>query len=410
MPVAVRISDRSVREVLGVVGEIIDRFGPRPAGTAACRRAAADIEARLAPLCDRTGRQEFRVHPDSMWSVGVVIAGLYCLSALMMSAGGAWVWGAAAASTASLAYWINESVIMVGTFDFLFPGKTGVNVWGIVEPEGELRRQIYVVGHHDSPRVLTFLSGWQRLYAVRIFGAIAFSIAQFLTAWMWVSYRLLHHADPVWGIGAAVTGLAGLVFLGPLLFLVGHQASPGAGDNLVASVLSMGVAKAVRGPNGRGRLRHTRLVVLSLDAEEPGMRGAGAYLRAHAGELKTVRTSVLNFDAIYDAPDLRLLGRDRNGLKALSKEMTARCAEVSAKLGYGVKAGPVPFGGGGTDAVRFADHGIEVASIIGISTHYVRDGLIYHTVNDTVDRLDPEAVKICMEIAVNYIVEEDDAA
>jgi hypothetical protein len=49
-------------------------------------------------------------------------------------------------------------------------------------------------------------------------------------------------------------------------------------------------------------------------------------------------------------------------------------------------------GGEGTDAVRFADHGIEVGWIIGISTDLIRARLVYHTVNDTADRLDPAAL------------------
>jgi hypothetical protein len=48
--------------------------------------------------------------------------------------------------------------------------------------------------------------------------------------------------------------------------------------------------------------------------------------------------------------------------------------------------------GEGTGAVRDAGHGIEVGWIIGISTDLIRDRLVYHTVNDTADRLDPAAL------------------
>jgi hypothetical protein len=406
--VAVRVSDTHVREVLDTVREMIEKFGPRVAGTEACRASAADIESRLAPLCDTVSRQQFTVHVGPMRHLGHVIGGCYILAVVMMCAGGAWVWGAAAASTLSLAYWINVSVFMMGTLDFLFPGRAGVNVWGTIEPEGELRRQIYVVGHHDSAYVLTFLGRLQKWYAVRIIGAIVFSTSLFGFGWARVAFRLTHGGDPAWGWIAAAVGVAGLVFVAPFIWFVGGNASPGAGDNLVASVMGIGVARIIRGPKGTGRLKHTRLVVLSLDGEEPGMRGAGAYLRAHADELRSVPTSVLNIDAIYRVEDLRLLTRDRNGFKALSARMTAQCVEIAKKLGYSIAAGPVTFGGGGTDAVRFADHGIEVASIIGISTALIREGLVYHTVNDTVEKLDPEAVKICMEIAVNYIRGEDE--
>ncbi len=405
------VSDTNVREVLDIVGEMIEKFGPRVAGSEACRQSAADIESRLAPLCDTVSRQQFTVHTGPMRHLGHVIGGCYILAVLMLCLGGAWVWGAAAAATLSLFYWINVSVLMVGTLDFLFPGRAGVNVWGAIEPEGQLRRQIYVVGHHDSAFVLTFLGRLQKLYAVRIIGAIVFSTTVWISSWAWVVWRAVYGTDPAWGGIFAVAGLVGLVFVGPFLWFVGSKASPGAGDNLVASVMAIEVAKIIRGRDGSGRgdgrLKHTRLVVLSLDGEEPGMRGAGAFLREHADELKRVPTSVFNIDAIYNASDLRFLTRDRNGFKPLSAKMTAKCVEIAKKLGHPIAAGPVTFGGGGTDAVRFADHGIEVASIIGISTELIREGLVYHTVDDTVDKLDPKAVKVCMEIAVEYIRGED---
>ncbi|MBN2224889.1 MAG: M28 family peptidase [Deltaproteobacteria bacterium] len=403
-----RVNDAGVGRVLALVGEIIERFGPRVAGTEACRQAADDIGRRLEPLCDTIGRQEFTVHAGPMRHLGHVIGGCYIFAVAMMWAGGAWVWGAAAAGTVSLVYWIIVSVLMVGALDFLFPGRQGVNVWGVIDPEGEVKRQVYVVGHHDSAYVLTFLGRFQKWYAVRIIGAIVFSTTIWAAAWAWVIWRHVNGADPVWGWVAAAAGVIGLVFVGPFVWFIGRTASPGAGDNLVASAMGVEIARIIRGKSGNGRLRHTRLVVLSLDGEEPGMRGAGAYLRAHAREMKRVQTSVFNIDAIYGIEDLRFLTRDRNGFKALSARMTAQCVEIGKRLGYTIAAGPVTFGGGGTDAVRFADYGIEVASIIGISTDLIREGLVYHTVNDTVEKLDPKAVRACMEIAVNYIKDKDE--
>ncbi len=43
--------------------------------------------------------------------------------------------------------------------------------------------------------------------------------------------------------------------------------------------------------------------------------------------------------------------------------------------------------------------------IIGIPTSLVREGLVHYTTGDTVARLDPKAIKVCMEIAVSYIRE-----
>ena len=195
----------------------------------------------------------------------------------------------------------------------------------------------------------------------------------------------------------------------PLVFFSSRRVSPGAGDNLVACAMIMKIAELIRGKTGRGRLEHTRLVVLSVDGEEIGLRGAAAYVRTHKKELIDTKTFVLNFDAIYRYEDLKLFTRDRNGFEPLSAAMIDDCQKIAKRLGHTIASGPVTFGGGGTDAAVFAENGIEVASFVGISTKLVREGLVYHTRWDTVEHLDPRAVKACMEIAVNYIIEKDEA-
>ena len=41
-------------------------------------------------------------------------------------------------------------------------------------------------------------------------------------------------------------------------------------------------------------------------------------------------------------------------------------------------------------------------------TRLGRDGLVYHTLNDTVDAIEPEAVKACLQIAHTLALELDD--
>ncbi len=404
---AVRVSDKSVREVLGIVREMIDKFGPRLAGTDACRKSAGDIKKRLGAMCDRVAGQEIELHPGAMWSMGIIIGGLGTVAVLFLLAGGPWAWAAVCASILSFVYWLVPVVFMSGAFDLFFPKVRGINVWGVIEPKGEVRRQIFVVGHHDSPRVMNWLGRFQKWYAVRIICAIVASQVILWTSVVWAGFWTVRGVDPAWGGWAVGLLLCALVFVVPLVFFFSRRVSPGAGDNLVASAMGIGIARIIRGPAGTGRLKHTRLVILSVDGEEIGLRGAAAYVRAHRRELLDTKTFVLNFDAIYRPEDLRLITKDRNGFEPLSAEMADACQRIAADLGYAIARGPVTFGGGGTDAAVFATNGIEVASVIGISTKLVREGLIYHTMADTADRLDPHAVKECMEIAVNYIREKD---
>jgi hypothetical protein len=120
-----------------------------------------------------------------------------------------------------------------------------------------------------------------------------------------------------------------------------------------------------------------------------------------------VKTYVLNFDSIYKARELTLLTKDRNGTIRLSGSMAEKCGATAAELGYPVKMIPIPTFAGATDAARFAEIGVEALSIVGMSMALIQEGAGYHTLDDTVERIEPEAVAACLEIAYHYILDKD---
>ncbi len=72
-----------------------------------------------------------------------------------------------------------------------------------------------------------------------------------------------------------------------LNFFVGSRGTPGAGDTLIASVMALKSAELFgrHGKKRRPGLANTRLVFLSFDAEEAGLRGARAYVKRHREEI-----------------------------------------------------------------------------------------------------------------------------
>jgi hypothetical protein len=124
--------------------------------------------------------------------------------------------------------------------------------------------------------------------------------------------------------------------------------------------------------------------------------------------LWVVQTYVPNFDSIYLARDLALVTVDRNGTIRLSRPMVEDCRRITAEMDQPIKAGPISTGGRVvTDAARFAEIGVEAVSIIGLSTALIRDGLVFHTPNDKVEHIEPEAVEACLSVAYRYIHEKD---
>jgi aminopeptidase YwaD len=106
---------------------------------------------------------------------------------------------------------------------------------------------------------------------------------------------------------------------------------------------------------------------------------------------------------------LTALTRDRNGTIRLSGSMADDLRRIAAQLGRPIKMSPIPIFAGATDAARFAEIAVEALSIVGLPIPPIREELGFHTLNDTVENIEPEAVEACLEIAQRYVLEKDSA-
>jgi Iap family predicted aminopeptidase len=112
-------------------------------------------------------------------------------------------------------------------------------------------------------------------------------------------------------------------------------------------------------------------------------------------------------DSIYRLQDLRFLKSEINGTVSLDEKLGQKCMKIAKSLGYNIPSMNMPFGGGSTDAAEFAKAGIPALSIIGLDTTFTSGDVPYHTNFDTVDKIEPEAVLACMQIAEQLIIEID---
>jgi hypothetical protein len=283
--------------------------------------------------------------------------------------------------------------------DFLFPRRTGSNVEARIEPFGAVERELIVSGHHDSAPVARIFSGpLHRLYAVAIFLPYAFFLFELV---MLVLLPLTGRIVlPSWTLTVILVGFIPVV--GYFLLVALRRGSPGAGDNLVASVLAARIAREIAARKGE-LLRSTRLRVVSFDAEEAGLRGAAAYMRTHAEELGRLPCFHLNFDSIYRLDHLQALTTDINGTVPLCAQMVGALEACARENGLSLGRFGMLFGAGGTDAAESARRGFCATTIIAMPTAIVRDGLVYHTPRDTVDQIEPAAVEACMRLATSYL-------
>jgi hypothetical protein len=219
-------------------------------GTKGNRDAARELERVLQGICPSVEAEPFDIHPDSLFSIGKIVglsygAGLAAvlLNKPLLSALGA------AGILLGLAFCVSQFILYLDLFDKLFPGVEGSNIVGYAEPEGEVRRQIILVGRHDSAYIYNFHEHLPLLFPLRFFLPIALLLLELtLLALSFFAGTEI----PLW---MKYVLIAGLVFVLPMIGYISRRPSPGAGDNLIGCAIGLGILDLFRGAD---RLKNTR--------------------------------------------------------------------------------------------------------------------------------------------------------
>lgn len=406
------INKSHIKRVFDFTDEVVENYPGRLAGTEACQKAANRIKEEFGKNCDlgSVEIEDFAVHPKGFlkYIPGLVVLYFICtillffrlpVPALIGYALGIFVFYAQFAR-----YW--------ELLDRLFPKATGYNVFGSIEPQGEIKQQVIVSAHHDAAYVFQLLARAPRHYAKLINTGILFLLLGFLVALVETILTIFHISIPGWAyLWLPTILLVGGIFLLPLAFFTTGQVSPGAGDNMVAVAVASETAKVFHDAKqmAGNPLQHTRLILASFDAEEAGLRGARAFCKKHGGELLHTKTYVLNIDTLYKVEDLSFLENDLNGSVKLSRQMAHDCVDIAKSLGYPARISGMPFGAGSTDAAAFGKIGVEATNMAGISfdINKFSHGLVYHTSNDLTKHIETEMVEAALKIVRDYIVKKD---
>jgi hypothetical protein len=367
------------------------------------------IAEKMKPYCDTVAIEPFVFHPDAFLGFMKFQAVTYLLATICFLMGGDWRWVAAIGYTLANINSLSQFVFYRELFDGFYKKATGYNVAGTIEPTDRVRQQIIISGHHDAAYIYNYLVRFQKLYGVRITLGIVPTILAMFLLWFWLIYEHLTGRAPFYSQIMPYFLIIGILLVGELFFFLGKKAAPGAGDNLIASAIVIKLAEIFGRAKKTGEplLKHTRLLLLSHDAEEAGLRGARAYVRQHKQELLTIPTYVLNLDSIYDINEIQFLTSDINGSMKLSKNMAADCVQVAKELGYRTRTVPMTFGGGGTDSAEYARIGVEATTLIAMSTNMIRDHLTYHTLEDKVENLDPKTIEAAWKIVYHYVLKKE---
>jgi len=395
------------QEALAFTKEVTEAFPGRITGSDSCLKTAERIKKELEKYCDpgTVKMEEFTCHPQAFlkYIPGLVV--LYLVSSLLLFFHLP-LWAFIGFALGNLVFY-GQFVRYFEILDPIFPKKRGYNVWGKIEPQGEVKEQIVISAHHDAAYVFQLLARFPRLYALLMMTGIGFLFLGMVISLIALILTLLGIAFPLW---PSIVLLAGLIPVLPFLFFTTNEVSPGAGDDMIAVAIVLQMAKIFGSAKKEGKpLSHTRLFFVSFDGEEAGLRGARAFIKSHESELKAIPTKVLNIDTIYKLKHLNFFDRDLNSFVPLSRPLAQECASIARSLGYPATISKMSFGGGSTDAAAFGQAGIEATNICAMSFNIndYREGFVYHTLRDTVEHIEPQAVEAIIKVIGNYILKRD---
>jgi aminopeptidase YwaD len=401
---SVKIKKENIKNTLAFTNEIVEKFPKRLVGTPDCDNAGIRIEEEFKKNCDpgTVKRVPFSLNPRSFMKYFRPAVGMYGAALLAVFLKKPVI--ALGILGSVLSVFVSQFMFYKKIFDPFFPKATGYNVYGTIEPEGEVKQQIILSGHHDSAYVFHYLELSPRFYPLFIIVPLVF----FFLAIIFASIMTIARRNPVWMKKVLSVGLAGVM---PLWWFTTDKVSPGAGDNMIAVAAANEATKifADLKKQGRNALKHTRIICLSVDGEESGLRGAMAFVKANLDVLKKTKTYVFNMDTLYNADKLVFFDNDLNLTVDLSKEMANECKDIATSLGYKAKVSKMPWGGGSTDAAAFGQKGIEATNLIAmeLDPRKLEGDMVYHTSNDKTKYIEPEVVEQTLNIIKEYILRKD---
>ncbi len=404
------IGPQMVKDAFTFTDEVVEGYPGRMTGKEPCHKAGRRIGEEFQKFCDpgSVKIEEITTHPTSFlkYIPGMVVLYFASMALLYLVPGLAWISFAVMALCLFVFY--GQFLVYWHLLDPLFPKAKGFNVYGSIEPSGEVRQQVIVSAHHDAAYVFQILSRLPKLYTPLLAGGVLLLVIATLVSLAAGIMLCFGAALPQWV--ALVLIILG-VFEIPFLFFTTNAIVPGAGDNMIAVAIAAGIGRLFGDAKktGNNPLKHTRLIILSFDAEECGLRGSRAWVKRHLEELRKTKTYALNLDTIYKLKTLNFFDADLNSTVKLSREMAQECVDIAGALGYSAFISRMSPGGGSTDAASYGEVGIEATNLCAMS-FMVKDydqGWVYHTPNDVSKYIEPEAVEASFKVIREYILRKD---
>ena len=387
-------------EAMDVV-KTIEADGARLPGSeeekAACKKLVSEIDSRTG-LKART--ESFVYAPEA--SIGAINK-LGWVAALLLIP---YYFGAEIIAMvgyiAIMVFVVTQIVIYTGIWDFCFKKARSSNIITELPPsKGEAEYTVFLGAHYDSSWCWKLAAKNPNTAIVKTAYGIVGAIAMIGLSLVAILNRfgVFDEAEIV----SSVTYVVPVAFL-PGFFFVSHfltqdktEASPGAMDNLSGIALNMMVMKYFKDhpeemPEGM------KLVNIGFAAEESGLKGSSAYVKAHKAEFDKDNMYVLNVDSISDPGYFAAVKSDPWQFTRFDRGMIEMIKESIAETGEKVNEIVNPVGG--CDSTPFCNAGIKTVTFAA-QKPTISD--YYHTYKDVSERLETEVFEKGFAVILNTV-------
>ena len=393
------IPEERMNDMHRFIVKICEEAGPREAGSKAERKAAEIVKEEFSNFCNEVKIEEFKLAPKGFLSFTI-------LSPLLVIIGIPfyWIYPVVTAVLAILAMLIfyMQFLRYAQFVDFLFPKKTSVNVIGEIHPRREWKQTLMFSAHLDSAYQFNFNLYMPRTFNYFLIGLpillitlILLSISYFVSSWI---FAIPHTVFIYVGIGLCViiVPMAAMLF-----FFKTNWAVMGANDNLSGMAILQGIGDTIR-KNKDLIPDHTKIMLVGFGSEEAGLRGAKSFVKTNQKELQKKPFYYLNFDGVAIADDLHIIHKEKTLGVTYNPEIVNLVVKAAKNVHVHLPHRELPFGA--TDGSAIAQGGyLNGASIEAMDIDKPEVKRWYHTINDTADVVEPEALELVRKLSIEFI-------
>ena len=277
----------------------------------------------------------------------------------------------------------------------ILPKGDSQNVHAVVQPAGEHKQDLILVGHLDSQRTpLIFRTpAWVKtydrfttvLFIAFILQVVLYSLSVFFP-WNWVWYATIP------------TAICAVLLAALCIQADSTPFTDGANDNATAAGMVLTLAEQF----AKNPLQHTRVFAVCTGCEEVQHYGMIDWYKRHRAELKNPRAVV--FEMLGCAGPAWLT---REGIIVPFKADATMVSTIERLAAAHPEWGAyeTKISGGNTEMADAVRVGVPAITLFGIT----RDGVIpyWHQVEDNFDKMDPVVMEKTWNMVITFIKELD---